>query len=69
MIRELAHNRERRIMQTMPNHNHMFDPSAAAPKGEAPHNRRARLRHVGVSRTGKGISRILERKKELKHGR
>jgi hypothetical protein len=69
MIRELAHNRERRIMQTMPNHNHMFEPSAAAPKGEAPHNKRARLRQVGVSRTGVGIKRILERMKEKRNGR
>jgi hypothetical protein len=46
-------------------HDFRIDP----PKGEAPHNRRARLRQVGVSRTGKGIARIMERKKELKDGR
>jgi hypothetical protein len=48
-----------------PKHDFKIDP----PKGEAPHNKRARLRQTGVSRTGVGIARIMERKKELKHGR
>jgi hypothetical protein len=41
-----------------------------APKGEAPHNKAARLRQVGVSRTGEGISRIVktQRKKRLDAG-
>jgi hypothetical protein len=62
---ELRHNRGRRILSTDPHHSAAHEElGAAAPKYEAPHNRRARLRHVAVSRSGVGIRKFTRLVKE-----
>jgi hypothetical protein len=63
-----TYNKHDRIRHSLDRYHPKHDWVIEVPRGETQSNKHTRLRHVGVSRTGQGIARILERKKELKHG-
>jgi hypothetical protein len=67
VFRELPENRSDRIRATDPHRSAAEEElGAAAPKYEPPHNRAARLRHVGVSRTGTLIRKFIRKVRERK---
>jgi hypothetical protein len=58
---ELKRSAHDRIRATDPHRSHLHEHLGddLVPRGEAPHNRHTRLLHTAVSRTSKGIGKII----------